>query len=113
MFKIGQKVVCKNTAGFEHSMPHGIRLNKIYTVVKIGTCVCGQETLYLKEATAMTRFCGTMDVSTGFHAAFYSYRFEPLVGSWVEALLERLSVEIDEEERIFTESEKELNLVSV
>jgi hypothetical protein len=98
MFKIGQKVVCKKIEGFATSAPHGIKLGEIYTIMQIGTCVCGQEVLYLKEAPVMKRWCGTKDVYTGTHASFYSYRFEPLVGSWVEELLERLKSEVEAEE---------------
>ena len=95
MFKVGQKVVCKKIEGFA---PHGLKLGEIYTIMQIGTCVCGQEVLYLKEAPIMKRWCGTKDVYIGTNASFYSYRFEPLVGSWVEELLQRLKSEVEAEE---------------
>lgn len=63
--------------------------------MQIGTCACGQEILYLKEALVMKRWCGTKDVYTGTHASFYSYRFEPLIGSWVEEFLKRLKPEFE------------------
>lgn len=98
MFKVGQKVVCKNIKGFATSIPRGIKLGEIYTIMQIGTCACGQEILHLKEAPIMERWCGTKDVYTGASAGFYSYRFEPLVGSWVEELLERIKTEVESEE---------------
>jgi len=97
MFKIGQKVVCKKIKGFATSAPRGLKLGEIYTIMQIGTCVCGQEVLYLREALVMGRWCGVKDVYTGKNASFYSYRFEPLVGSWVEELLERLKSEVESE----------------
>jgi len=97
MFKEGQKVVCKKREGFTTSAPHGIKLGEIYTIIQVGTCVCGKEVLYLKEAPIMRRWCGLKDVYTGTTASFYSYRFEPLVGSWVEELLERLQSEVEDE----------------
>jgi len=102
MFKVGQKVVCKKIEGFANSKPHGLGLGEIYTITQIGTCVCGQEVLYLKEAPIMGKWCGIKDVFTGRHASFYSYRFEPLVGSWVEELLERVKSEVGAEESVST-----------
>lgn len=96
-FKIGQKIVCGKIDGFRTCAPHGLTLGEIYTITGLGTCVCGKEVLHLAEAPVMDRWCGIKDVYTGFHSSFYSYRFEPLVGSWVEELLERLKSDVKEE----------------
>ena len=78
MFKIGQKVVCKNTNDFENSTPTGIEKNKIYVVEGISKCNCGKEILHLEGVEKSPRWCGHLDVYTGFNAGFYSYRFEIL-----------------------------------
>jgi hypothetical protein len=96
MFKIGQKVVCKNIQGFVDSHPIGLKIGQIYTVMQIGVCACGQETLAIKEAPKIRRYCGTTGVMTGVHANFYSYRFEPLIEDWVEELLEKIKLEVDQ-----------------
>ena len=96
-FYVGQKVVCRNKVGFATSTPHGIKKGEVYTITQISTCICGKEVLELKEATKMNRWCGYLDKPIGYNASYYSYRFEPLVGSWVEELLEKVSKEHETE----------------
>tara|TARA_R110000782_G_C14673991_1_gene399288 strand:- start:424 stop:747 length:324 start_codon:yes stop_codon:yes gene_type:complete len=76
MFKIGEKVICKNKEGFATSSPYGIEINKVYTIEAISKCACGKEILHLLEAEKLKRWCGTKDIYTGHNAGFYSYRFE-------------------------------------
>lgn len=78
MFKIGQKVVCKNTNDFKNSTPRGIEKGKIYIIEGISKCNCGKEILHLEGIEKLQRWCGTLDTYTGVNAAFYSYRFEIL-----------------------------------
>lgn len=93
MFKIGQKVVCKNIEGSRNIAPRGIKLREIYTIANIGTCICGKEILHLKDVPATAKWCPAKNVYVGYNAGFYSYRFEPLIGSWVEKLLEEIKSE--------------------
>jgi hypothetical protein len=78
MFKIGQKVVCKNTDTFVTGAPYGIEKGKIYTVIDIYQCACGRTVLELDEAPAMQRWCCYTNKDVGFNAGYYAYRFEPL-----------------------------------
>lgn len=78
MFKIGQKVVCKNTDEFKNSTPRGIEKGKIYTIEAVSKCDCGKEVLHLQGVIKLQRWCGLLDTYTGFSASFYSYRFEIL-----------------------------------
>jgi hypothetical protein len=80
MFKIGQKVVCKNGTG---TVPR-IYSNKIYTVSGITRCTgCGAECLELEE-TLQNSFkfkvkCGKCnEIYISNDANYLSSRFEPL-----------------------------------
>ena len=97
MFKVGQQVVCKNINSINNTVPRGIALGEIYTIEAISTCICGRELLHLKEPMKLEKWCGYKLIRIGYDASFYSYRFEPLIGSWVEELLERITKEAKEE----------------
>lgn len=98
MFKVGQKVVCKNVDGVHNFVPTGIEKGRIYTIEAISNCACGKEMLTLKEAPKLERWCATKDEYIGYCSSFYSYRFEPLIDNWVEELLMRLKTEVKLEE---------------
>lgn len=76
MFKIGQKVVCKNIDDFKTSAPYGIEKGKVYTITSVCKCVCGKTALELDEAPTMERWCGYTNEYIGYSASFYAYRFE-------------------------------------
>ncbi len=102
MFKVGQKVVCKNTKSAEQGTPYGIEKGVIYTVIGISTCVCGKELLGLKEVEILNKWCGTKNVCLGMSSNYYSFRFEPLVeDGFAESLLARLTKEfVKEQEKV-------------
>jgi hypothetical protein len=78
MFKIGQKVVCKDLSDTNTHYPHGIEKGKIYTVNTITKCSCGRELLILDEAIPYYgRECNSC-FSKVHELAFCSFRFEPI-----------------------------------
>lgn len=78
MFKIGQKVVCKDANGTLTHYPYGIEKNKVYTIKEISKCKCGQELLILDGTTP---YFGKKECSvclSQIHSlAFRSNRFNP------------------------------------
>lgn len=99
MFKVGQKVECINVDETEDYAPIGLKLGKTYTVVEIGNCFCGcgTEVLHLGEVPSAKKVCAVSFRNMGFSSAFMSYRFKPLVESWVDELLEKIELEVDVE----------------
>jgi len=80
IFKVGQKVVCKNVDGFMCGTynPEQIEKGKIYTIKSINKCICGRTLLELDEVQPTNRYCGHTTIPIGFNACFYAFRFELL-----------------------------------
>lgn len=76
IFKLGQKVICKDTDSYKYGTPYGIVLNKIYTIENIIYCKCGKEKLLLKDvnsgSTKSCSFCNECNLPTN---AYESCRF--------------------------------------
>ena len=101
MFRVGQKVVCKNSDGINnYFIPKGLVKGKVYTIEAISMCVCGKELLELEEAPKLERWCGTKMAYTGINSSFYSYRFEPLIDTWTDELLMRIKKEVEAEQLV-------------
>lgn len=93
MFKIGQKVVCKNTDALRFGTPTGIYLGKVYTVVGLTYCHdCLREFIEIKEAPFLNKICGECNCRLGTCQSYSSFRFEPLVE---EKESNSISIEID------------------
>ena len=98
MFKVGQKVVCKNVEAINYGLPNGIKKDKTYTIVGIDNCACGRTVLDLAEAPTMQKYCGHTNIHMGFNAKYYAFRFEPLkydTASNMEVILEILEKKVD------------------
>lgn len=100
MFKVGQKVVCKSTSSNNGYYPTGIKRGEIYTVEYISKCICGKELLHLKEPPKLGKWCGLLHTYIGIDSSYHSNRFEPVVDNFAENLLERLTKEYLEEQKI-------------
>lgn len=93
MFKIGQKVVCKDTETFKYGTTAGIILGRVYTVTGLTYCPnCLLEFLEIKEAPLLTKICGNCHCSLGANKSYFSFRFEPLIE---EQKSESISIKID------------------
>ena len=83
MFKIGQKVVCKDNS----SCPE-LTINKIYTITFIESCPhCGKAALELEEigdkvinktGWCFCSSCSNLHFTDQNKVAYFAYRFEPL-----------------------------------
>ena len=79
MFKIGQKVVCKENNRYNFGYPHGIAKGEIYTIIGISKCPdCNSLLLELKEPTPRYKYCGNCDNDLGINSCYHASRFEPL-----------------------------------
>lgn len=103
MFKIGQRIVCKDASG-RNSLIKG----KIYTIDSFGFCSeCGIKNVYLKEIKVYTQcLCNCGEISVG-PASCHLYRFEPLKYDLIsnkdvikEIIEEKQDVEIKEPVKI-------------
>ena len=82
MFKIGQKVVCKDTTpnAVFSSAPHGIKKGVVYTISALTYCPqCLCEFIELKEVSSIDKMCASCDCHLGACSSYHSYRFEPLI----------------------------------
>ena len=96
MFKIGDRVICKDISDNAMTTPTGIENGKVYTVVRISKCGgCGRETLHLKEPEPLAKWC--WDKPVGFDASYYSFRFEKVIPQWVDELLENIILQAESE----------------
>lgn len=95
MFKIGDRVICKDVSDFELTTPTGIEKGKVYTVIGISKCGCGRETLQLKEPKPLDKWCG--DKFYRYDTTYYSFRFEKVISQWVDELLENIILEAESE----------------
>lgn len=83
MFKIGQKVVCKDdkNPSSKHGVPRGIVKGKIYEIIGFDKCeFCGLELILLKGIDSGSRKeCTCSYIPILPTNAFAAYRFEPLI----------------------------------
>ena len=75
-FKVGQKVVCKDTDNYRFGTPRGIERGCVYTIKRILNCSgCGCEMLEFEETTERTKWCGFCDTKIN-NAAYHNIRFK-------------------------------------
>lgn len=107
MFKIGQKVVCKNTYS-QTGIVMGIKKGSIYTIEDIITCPdCGDVKLLLNTSSPSLKTCTKCYYSSLPNNAYMSSRFEPLQYDIIsnkdiikEIMTEKLDVKIHIEETV-------------
>ena len=79
MFKIGQRVVCKETRSYNFGQPNGITKGEIYTIAGITNCPnCNSLLLELVEVLPMRKWCGECDKDLKTNSYYHASRFEPL-----------------------------------
>lgn len=103
MFKIGDKVVCKNIENQPkfNSTPTGLIKGKFYTVISINSCKsCGSETLGLKEVKLITKHCAKCDNYLGSNNQYHSYRFEKLQDNFAENVIKYIIKKVKEDELV-------------
>ena len=79
MFKIGEKVVCKDTSENVqfNSTPRGIKKGVIYEITGISKCPkCNDTFLSLSETPYLHKWCGKCDCDLGTNNYYHSWRFE-------------------------------------
>lgn len=79
MFKIGQKVVCKQDNKYNFGYPHGITKGEIYTIAEITNCPnCNSLLLGLVEVLPLRKWCGKCNTDLKTNSYYHASRFEPL-----------------------------------
>lgn len=79
MFKIGQKVICKDVSRNIQfgTTPRGIQMGHIYEITKISKCpCCNSELLELSNTPTLNKWCGKCDNHLGYNNFYHSWRFE-------------------------------------
>lgn len=75
-FKVGQRVVCKDTEDYRYGTPNGIERGRVYTISRILNCEgCGCQLLEFEETTKMTKWCGFCDTKM-HNGAYHNIRFK-------------------------------------